>query len=184
MVLFSPGTNYLIGWIYTALDSSFHFYNLWFFAFGSVDKAVIYEEYTEKPYIHLSDVQRPYLRHAQAVFAGVGKACGYSLTHGKLNPLTFLTIQETAITPDYQTNNDMPRKERHRANFTSQRLAYSSTLRALIAIYVPSLRQSHKGSAGSLLFWSLLFVGVTSYNHNRNFQNPYLPWRTKSISEP
>lgn len=84
-------------------------------------------------------------------------------------------LQEAAITVDYQPDNDRPRKERHRANSTALRLAYSSTLRTLIAIYVPSVRENHNSCAGSLLLPSLLFVGVTSYNHNRNFQNPYLP---------
>lgn len=83
--------------------------------------------------------------------------------------------QEAAITLDYQPDSDRPCKERHRANSTAQRLAYSSTLRTLIAIYVPSVSENHNSGAGSLLLRSLLFVGVTSYNHNRNFQNPYLP---------
>lgn len=84
-------------------------------------------------------------------------------------------LQEAAITVDYQPDNDRPRKERHGANSTAPRLAYSSTLRTLIAIYVPSVRENHNSCTGSLLLPSLLFVGVTSYNHNRNFQNPYLP---------
>lgn len=93
-----------------------------------------------------------------------------------ISTLTHLgLLQEAAITVDYQPDNDRPRKERHRANSAAPRLAYSSTLRTLIAIYVPSVRENHNSCAGSLLLPSLLFVGVTSYNHNRNFQNPYLP---------
>lgn len=104
-----------------------------------------------------------------------------ALTHHPCTPqeaiptLTHLgLLQEAAITVDYQPDNDRPRKERHRANSAAPRLAYSSTLRTLIAIYVPSVRENHNSCAGSLLLPSLLFVGVTSYNHNRNFQNPYL----------
>lgn len=105
-----------------------------------------------------------------------------ALTHHPCAPrdaistLTHLgLLQEAAITVDYQPDNDRPCKERHRANSAAPRLAYSSTLRTLIAIYVPSVRENHNSCAGSLLLPSLLFVGVTSYNHNRNFQNPYLP---------
>lgn len=141
-----------------------------------------------------TDNSKPYLQglhicpacSAPTLFTGQRQLIVYYLLEDATSSCTstFWPLQEAAaITEDYQPNNEKLHKERHWANAAARRLAYSSTLRTLIAIYVPSLREHHNGPVGSLLFWSLLFVGVTSYNHNRNFQNPYLRWHTKSISE-
>ena len=88
--------------------------------------------------------------------------------------ITRLTVQEMALTLHGQAHSDRPWRVTSQLHVLGTG-AFKYAEDTVIAIYVPSPRQSHKGSAGSLSFRRLLFVGGTGRHHDRNFQRPYLP---------